>query len=347
MLDKRAGSAIPSNPVQPGTTGERPQVGLVLGSGGARGVVHISVIETLSALGIPIDMIAGSSIGSVIGGIYAAGALKEFKKDLVEMKQEDLLRLFDPVLSLSGLFAAKKAIAFLERYVPRQTRIEDCPVPLAIVTTDYDTGHPVVFRKGNLLDAVRASLSIPGIFTPARFGDSFLVDGAVSDPLPIDVAKEMGADLTIAISLQPTIGKIGLIPSLGHKVRARNKKAPKIKIPGMGKLSDHLSEGDGKQEDSWLKEAEHWLGGHKAKAGDPRKPPNVFEVLTRSIDIMGYTNTLLMLSSHPPTVLIEFDFPDIPTLDFSGCAALIEEGKRAVLSKKHEILDKFKPSPTD
>ncbi|HQF98657.1 MAG TPA: patatin-like phospholipase family protein, partial [Candidatus Aminicenantes bacterium] len=131
----------------------RPKVGLVLGSGGARGLVHFEIIEGLLRMDIPIDLIAGSSIGAVVAGIYAAGGLPRLREDLQTMKREDFVRLFDPALSRYGFFAGRKVMVFLRRYIPPETRLEDLGLPLGIVATDYETGRPVVFRKGNLLEA--------------------------------------------------------------------------------------------------------------------------------------------------------------------------------------------------
>jgi NTE family protein len=321
--------------------GRRPHVGLALGSGGSRGIVHIGILETMTEMGIPIDMIAGSSIGAVIGGIFCLGGLQRLKHDLISLKREDLLRLFDPVLSLSGLFAAKKAMGFLERYIPPQARIEDAPIPLGIVATDYETGHPVVFRKGNLLEAIRASMSIPGIFTPVRIGGALMLDGGVADPLPIDVAKAMGARLVIAVSLQPALGRIGLLPPISRQTANPPKGKPSSGPLRAGRLSDHLYEGGRKGERDWLQAAEAWLGSQESRAPKSGKAPNIFEILVRAIDIMGYTNTLMMLASHPPTVLFEFELPEVPTLDFSSCSALIDEGRHAVTAKKEELAEKI------
>jgi NTE family protein len=316
----------PKPPVNP--PGE-PRLGLVLGSGGARGVVHIAVLEALLEMGVRLDLIAGSSIGAVVGAVYVSGALEACKKDLAGLRKDDLLRLFDPVLSLSGLFTARKTMLFLERYVPRSAKIENCSPPLGIVATDYETGHPIVFRQGNLLEAVRASMSIPGIFTPARIRGSMFIDGGVSDPLPLDVARSMGAERTIAVSLQPAIGKIGILPG------------PPLRAHRLGRLADHLPGGLEAGEKGWLKEAELWLASGKPAAGNRERHPNIFEILFRAIDIMGYANTMMMLTAHPPTVLIEFELPNIPTLDFTKCTELLARGREAVELKKDEIREKI------
>jgi len=317
---------------------DRPRVGLVLGSGGSRGIVHIPILESLRDLGIPVDLIAGSSIGAAIAGVYAAGSLEKLRLDLLSMKRDDFLRYFDPALSRAGLFAGKKAVSFLSRYIARQTVIEDLPIPLGIVATDYDSGRPIVFRKGNLLEAIRASISIPGIFTPARFGGALLIDGGVANPLPINVAKDMGADLTIAVSLHPALGRLGLIPFKGHRPVGRGTSRAPSKVPRVEKVLHNLIE-SGRGE-GWLKAADQWLHSRRGAAEKQRPLPNLFEIIARTVDIMEYTESLLMLASHPPTVLIDFNFPEIGTLDFAKSGFLLEEGLKAVNAKKKELIEK-------
>ena len=320
---------------------DRPRVGLVLGSGGARGIVHISVLEALSALEIPIDLVAGSSIGAAISGVSAVGRLPALKKDLCTMKRDDFLRLFDPVLSRSGLFAGKRALAFLARYIPKDALIEDLPLPLGIVASDFDTGRAVVFLKGNLLEAIRASVSIPGIFTPMVSGRSLLLDGGVVDPLPIDIAQSMGADLTIAVNLRPALGKIGLLP------RKRNgpgkKDSPTAeRVPPVERLVHKLVESRPDGSGGVLKAADLWFDSQRAAEDAKRKVPNLFDILTRTIDIMENAITQLTLAANPPTVLINFDLPEIPTLDFSLAPYLLEEGRKAAEAKAPELVEKIK-----
>lgn len=319
----------------------RPKVGLVLGSGGSRGIVHIPILENLTRMGVPIGLIVGASIGAVAAGIYACGRLDKIREDLAEMKREDLFRLFDPSLSRYGFFTGRKTMVFLRRYIPVETRIEDCPLPLGIVATDYASGRPVVFRKGNLLEAIRASISIPGVFTPARIGNKIFLDGGVASPLPIDIAERLGAHLVIAVSLQPAIGKLRRILPLGRRPRPENEEPEdsERRIPGVEKLVRRLAASQ-KEERGWLKIADEWLASSR-KARPPRlATPNLIEIVTRTIDIMAYTETLQMLASHPPAVLFEFDFPEIGVLDFTRSTDLLAEGQRVFDLKKQEVTER-------
>ena len=152
----------------------KQRVGVALGSGGSKGIAHISVLEFIDSLGIPVHMISGSSIGAFVGAIYSVGALKKLKEDLLKMKRLEMLPYFDPVFPKSGILGGKKVMEFMRRYIPVDTRIENMQIPLGVVATDLGTGRAVVFKSGNLLDALRASISIPGIFEPVRYRDRVL-----------------------------------------------------------------------------------------------------------------------------------------------------------------------------
>ena len=318
----------------------RPKVGLVLGSGGSRGLVHLEILDGLSRMGVPLDLIVGSSIGAVAGGIFAAGGLPQVRRDLKAMKREDFFRFFDPSLSRYGFFSGRKILVFLRRYIPSETRIENLPVPLGIVATDYDSGKAVVFRKGNLLDAIRASISIPGVFTPVRIGRKLLLDGGVVSPLPIDIAENLGAPLIIAVSLQPAIGKLRRILPLGWGRGAGHNEPTAERIPLVDKVVRRLSAGR-REEKNWWKIADQWLTAKRSEAEDRKKLPNLIDIVTRTIDIMAYTETLQMLASHPPAVLFEFDFPELGTLDFTRSEELLAESRRQFERKKAEIREKI------
>ncbi|HNX23789.1 MAG TPA: patatin-like phospholipase family protein [Spirochaetota bacterium] len=314
------------------------KVGLALGSGGAKGLSHIAVIEYLENLKIPVDMISGSSIGAVIGSVYLCGNLNKLKADMLTFSKKELLSIADITLPKSGLIKGNNFIKFLTKYIPADAKIEDLPKPLAIVATDYYTGKPIIFRKGNILEAIRASISIPGVFVPASYGNTFLLDGGVANPLPIDVLKSMGAGFTIAVNLHPRL-KVSEIK------KYVKKGAEKI---GINLFPEEIQYADDKHSVSvpdykkesrgWFSNINTWLAREKEKD----LYPSIFEVLFQSIDIMEYVNTLNTLKYHTPTVLIEPDLPNTGTLDFYDAKNIITVGYAASADKKFELVRKIK-----
>ncbi len=177
---------------------KKPKVGLALGSGGARGFAHIGVLKVFGEHGIPIDLMAGSSMGSLIAALYANNIEPHMMEKLaMHLKRKHWLDIIVPNLG----FVAGQKIKELIRLLTHGKNIEDLSKPLAVVATDIETGERVVFREGPVDQAVRASISIPGIFVPERVGDRLLVDGGVIDRVPITVTKEMGADIVIAVDV--------------------------------------------------------------------------------------------------------------------------------------------------
>jgi NTE family protein len=313
------------------------KVGLALGSGGAKGLSHVAVIEYLVSMGVPIHMIAGSSIGAVVGALYCAGSLGKFKEDILKLTLRDMLSYIDPVVPRSGLIEGKGFMRFMERYIPRSARIEELKIPLAVLATDYVDGTPVVFRSGSVLEALRASVSMPGVLLPVRYRGTLLVDGGVSNPLPVNVVRSMGAGITIAVNLHPRLKKRGL----RHYVKSSMKAPdPEVHPEDMEFLNDRPaldtpSRGAGIK---WLQTIEHWL---KTNPGGKKKNmPNIFEVITQSVDIMEYVNTLLILRYNSPTVLIEPNVIDVATLNFIDANKIMMEGylacsrQRKTLSRK-------------
>jgi len=176
----------------------RPKIGLALGSGGARGLAHIGVLRVFEEHQIPIDFIAGSSMGSLIGALYANGNdLNMLEKLAVHLKRKHWVDFSVPKV---GLVTGEK-IKELIRILTHGKNIEDLETPLAIIATDIENGERVVFREGPIYQAVRASISIPGIFVPETINGRVLVDGGVIDRIPIHAAREMGAEFVIAIDV--------------------------------------------------------------------------------------------------------------------------------------------------
>lgn len=315
------------------------KVGLALGSGGAKGLSHIAVIEYLDSLGIPIHMISGSSIGAVVGAVYCAGTMGKFKQDILKFTLRDLLSYMDPVVPRSGFIEGKGFIKFMARYIPRGTNIEDFKTPLAIVATDYINGTPVIFRRGSVIEALRASVAIPGVMVPVRYRDTLLVDGGVANPLPLNVVKGMGAGLTIAVNLHPQLKKRGLKHYVKSSIAAQH--APAVSNADTTALEKRdPAAANFMTGIKWLKAIEQWI---RTDSGSNEKDmPNIFEVMAQSVDIMEYVNTALMLNYNSPTVLIEPNVIDFETLGFTDAKKIIDEGFSACERVKYTLIRKVR-----
>lgn len=177
---------------------QKPKIGLALGSGGARGFAHVGVIQILKEEGIPIDLIAGSSMGALVGALYAAGSdIERLYKLAHAFKRKYYL---DFTLPKMGFISGKRVKDFIHMFSYGK-RLEELDLPVAVVATDIKTGEKIVFREGPIAPAVRASISIPGIFVPEKINNRLLVDGGVVDRVPVSVVKEMGADIVIAVDV--------------------------------------------------------------------------------------------------------------------------------------------------
>ena len=175
-------------------------VSLVLGSGGARGLAHIGVIQWLTENGYSIRSISGTSIGALIGGIYAAGKLTVYADWVLALERLHVLRLLDPTIGRPGLFKGERIISVLRDLIG-DCDIEALPISFTAVATDLDSGEEVWLRSGKLFDAIRASIATPMIFTPVKYGDRTLLDGAVVNPVPVAPTLDDETDLTIAVHL--------------------------------------------------------------------------------------------------------------------------------------------------
>ncbi|MDT8859140.1 patatin-like phospholipase family protein [Alkalihalobacillus sp. MEB130] len=176
----------------------RPKIGLALGSGGARGFAHIGVLKVLEEENIPVDFIAGSSMGALVGALYGVGqSPAHLEKFATLFRRKYFIDFIVPKLGFVAGLKAKEVI----RMLAKDKKIEQLNPPVAIVATDIKNGERVILREGDVATAVRASISIPGIFVPEKIGGRLLVDGGVIDRVPVSVVKEMGADVTIAVDV--------------------------------------------------------------------------------------------------------------------------------------------------
>jgi len=282
--------------------------GLALGSGSARGLAHVGVIQVLEAYHIPIDIITGTSIGSVVGSLYAAGAsIDQLEEAALSIKKSTTLFLIDPALPHSGLISGKKIEEMLNDLALEDKTFDDLKIPFAAVATDVESGAEVILNQGKVIDAVRASISIPGIFTPVKYQDYYLVDGGVVDPVPVDVVQKMGADIIIAVSLAKL--------SPYTTVLIINKET--------GSLEEEL-------------EKSSILQQKIAQVKLSFEGPNILEVISQSIDIMEAKITDQCLEGAD-VVIVPFGIKDINLFDFDKAESVIKGGMMAAMINIPEI----------
>ena len=203
-----------------------PKIGLALGSGAARGFAHVGVLEALEEEKIPVHYIVGTSAGALIGGFYASGlGIKGLKEFAYQTDWKKVVILLAPSPSKSGLVSGERIEKFLRSFLGNK-KIEELPIPFACVATDILSGEEIIIDKGDLVDGIRASISIPGILTPVILDGRILADGGIVNPIPVNVVSKMGADFVIASNANSLFSKP---PTEIENVRTKNK----IKVPSI------------------------------------------------------------------------------------------------------------------
>jgi NTE family protein len=301
-------------------------VGLVLGCGSSRGWAHIGAIEALEEANIPIDLIVGCSVGSYIGAIYASGSIKSLREFVLKMDGKKVFSYFDIVLPRSGLLDGTKKLRELYSIHTDVQNFSELKIPVMMVATDLQTGKKVVLKSGNILDALRASMSTPGLFAPPWVKDRFLVDGGLVDPVPVSVARAVGADIVIAVDLSS-----GII----SKQKRKKQKSPRDKTPV--EQEDNKKELIKKLSDYY----ENAGSSFRNKINDLLKKeastPDIIETVTTSINIMQDRITRINLAVTPPDVLIQPHLGELKMLDFDQVEHTIEEGYVRAKEKIEDI----------
>jgi NTE family protein len=208
------------------TASPRKKIGLALSGGAARGLAHVGVIDVLHEEGIPIDMIAGTSAGAVMGAIYAWNQdTDKMKEYALDAKWKKLAPLIDPSFPRTGFIKGRKIKNLLSTFIGGNIKFSDLKIPFACVATDIDTGEEIVINKGSVPEALRASISIPGIFTLVKHEGRYLVDGGLTTPVPVELVKQMGADFIIAVNVNPDV--VGRMSNTSLR-RMEARKEPNI-----------------------------------------------------------------------------------------------------------------------
>lgn len=320
--------------------GRRPKIGLALGSGSARGLAHLGVIRAIEDAGIEVDFIAGTSMGALIGAIHAAGKVDELEATFLAFDWKKTVSFFDVVLPKSGLIDGAK-ISELVRELVHADVIEKLTKPFAVVATDIVSGDGIVIRSGDVIEAVRASISVPGIFTPVRSNGRILVDGGITSPVPVSVARAMGADIVIAVDLNHEIiagknlkplratGNASSADDSPFGVFLRRMGDYRLSMKG---IRQKLFAGD----DPALAQFKKWISVEPL--------PSTFEVLLASINIMETRITETRLHLDQPDVIIQPPLGHIRFLEFDRAEEIIAIGygcaQRQLASLPHHAIQK-------
>lgn len=284
-------------------------ISLALGSGGARGYAHIGVIEELLNHGYEIKSVSGSSMGALIGALYACGKLETYKEWILGLDLLDVAKLIDFSFAGSGIIEGDKVFSVIEEMIG-DVMIEDLPISFTAVATDLIKQKEVWIQKGNLIDAVRASIAIPTVFTPKKIDKHYLIDGGVLNPLPIAPTMSDNTDLTIAVNLSAHVAK-------EYKI-----DIPKKEIDKNSKMKEMFFE--------VVQKAEQLFSREKKSAFDEM---GMFDIVGRTLDIMQTAVLECKMAGYAPDIIIGIPNDACGFYEFNKGYEMIELGR--LITKEH------------
>lgn len=287
----------------------KKSVSLVLGSGGARGLAHIGVIEWLLEHDYEIASISGSSMGALVGGIYATGKLETYKNWVTALEKADVLKLLDVSFGWSGIFKGERVMDKLRDLISDK-QIEDLSIDFTAVATDVEKSKEVWINKGSLFDAIRASISVPLVFTPYEINDRKLLDGALLDPLPIAPTLRDQTDITIAVNVDARFDDEGVMT---------------LSYPG-----EKEDEADEQQDNSYKQRIKLFIEEFQDKlTPDNEDSWNFFDVMSLSIDTMQNTIVRMRNAAYTPDYMLLISSRSARAYEFYRAAEIIELGRKA------------------
>ncbi len=294
-------------------------ISLILGSGGARGYAHIGVIEELLARGFEIKAVAGSSMGALIGGLHAAGQLAHYRKWVQELNYLDVIRLLDVSFRNTGVINGGRIFEMLSDIVG-DIRIEDLPIPFTAVATDIAARKEIWFQNGDLMQAIRASIAIPTLFTPVEYNGRMLVDGGVLNPLPIAPVVSAHADLIVAVDLNADACPLMVTCDTSDE----QYRQQRIFDRWLGKLNM----GSGK------------TGGGKGEREAAVGKMGLLELLNQSLEVMQESLTRYKMAGYAPDILVPVSRRQCRFYEFNRAEEMIQIGRLAA----GHALDKYEKS---
>ncbi|MCJ7499363.1 patatin-like phospholipase family protein [bacterium] len=303
------------------------KIGLALGSGAARGWAHIGVLRYLNEAGIKVDYIAGTSIGALVGASFSLGKVDALEQFALHLDWRQILSFLDVTFPASGLIEGKKISEFVREHLQETAVLEKMPIPFCAVATDLNSGTEVCLAAGDLLEVIRASISIPGIFTPVKSEGKLLVDGGLVNPVPVSVVRQMGADFVIAVDLSHGFPRMD---GVGHH------PAPEEETQGPEEVDTDQSDHTGVLKIvSGFKERISLLNAQSLLRNWTKKEPtlNIFEVILSSINVMQAQIASAKLALDPPEVLIQPRLSHMGFMEFNRSREAIAAGYRQARSQ--------------
>ena len=286
------------------------RVGLALGGGAARGWAHIGILSALAERGIEPGIVCGTSMGALVGGIYSAGKLDDLEAWVRTLTRREVVALIDFSVGGGGVIAGRRLVELYRRHLGT-VAIEDLPRKFAAVATDLRSGSEVWLQDGPLEDAIRSSISIPGVFTPVYQRGRWLVDGGVVNPIPVNLCRALGAEIVIAVDLMGA--------GTTDTRRGSDGEARPAVVRGWGR---------------WMHRSDESPAAATAASddgiGSAGKPPGFASVVQSALDIMQIRISRSRLAGDPPDLRLTPRVLQVNPMEFSGGEATIEEGKRVV-----------------
>jgi NTE family protein len=334
------------------------KIGLALGSGAARGWAHIGVIQALEEMGINIDIVSGCSIGSYVGASFASGKLPELAEWVESLTDWQVYALMGVGFHKGGLMSGLKVFQALQDNFSYET-FEELNKPFAAVATDLYSGREVNFLSGSVIEAVKASCAIPGLFPPLLFKNRWLVDGGVVNPIPVNMCRLLGADIVIAVNLSADFRPQSLVANPFDHGNNQKKTSDFFKR-SQQQIQQWFKKGpdsDAKSEEQDSVLSEEFLTKEYLDILEPANveqlkqeelvakdsvvippAPSIINAMTGSLDILSARVTRSRLAGDPPDILIEPQLRDFGMMEFYRAKELIEHGRASV----HRIADQIK-----
>jgi len=289
------------------------RLGIALGSGSSRGWAHIGIIRALAEQGIRPDIVCGTSVGALVGAAHVAGNLDKLEEWVRSLTRFETASFFELNSSFTGFVNTSRLRKFLERHVAKaDTRIENMAMQYGSVATDLESGREIWFTKGPMLEAVWASISLPGLFPAIRHEGRWLVDGGLVNPVPVSVCRALGADVVIAVNLNGDI--------VGKHLAKTPKKEKKN---GMAEAFSNL--------------VKEYAGSLFSFPEEEDEPPGLFDAIAGSVNIAQERITRSRLAGDPPEILLTPKLSHIGLLEFFRAEEAIEEGTKCVQRAMPEI----------